>query len=390
MRPPFGSWFRTGRVATLLGALAASGFQPARRRPSKKISTCSSGIEAQRTRNVSSDMSGQTRNVSAIAVSRPLHLAEVRRHRGDVRVRGRTGGHRIGLERRLARRPRLLVPVRDRIDDLLAGVERPELRIARAEEDRVVELAQPFLGSTGDAEELAEERTGDRQARIQLDRPAQRGDRALRVARHRARERAEDVAVGLHRVAHDRALRMLGESGEVRTAIVRPVLLHESIVGMGEMRMGEAGRRIELDRAGEQRDGLLAVFAGRSPDVPEPAQRVVPRGHVGRRLAHRPFGHALEQLGPQGDRDRLRDLVAGLEGVLERRVPAVGPEMPHRLGVHQLGSDPHAFADLAAGCRRRDTRRRAPFRPRDPEPAPCRRTSSCGRSRGTDATSPAS
>ena len=34
--------------------------------------------------------------------------------------------------------------------------ERPELRIAWAQENRVVELAQPFLGSTGDAEELAE------------------------------------------------------------------------------------------------------------------------------------------------------------------------------------------------------------------------------------------
>jgi hypothetical protein len=63
----------------------------------------------------------------------------------------------IDFERPLARRARFLVPARVEVDDLLSGLERPELRIARAEANRRVELAEALVGPARDAEELSEE-----------------------------------------------------------------------------------------------------------------------------------------------------------------------------------------------------------------------------------------
>src|SRR5256885_10532014 len=99
--------------------------------------------------------------------------------------------------------------------------------------------------------------------------------------------------------------------------------------------MGEARRRIELYGALEQCNRLLAVVTRRSTEVPEPAEGIVPRSQVGRRLPHRTVGHVLEQLRTERDRDRLSNLVTGLEHIVQCRAPAVGPERLGGPGVWQ-------------------------------------------------------
>src|SRR3989475_13212063 len=97
--------------------------------------------------------------------------------------------------------------------------------------------------------------------------------------------------------------------------------------------MGEARRRIELYGALEQCNRLLAVGARRSTEEPEPAESIVPRSQVGRRLPHRTVGHVLEQLRTERDQDRLSNLVTGLEHIVQRRAPPVGPQRLAALGV---------------------------------------------------------
>ena len=53
----------------------------------------------------------------------------------------------------------------------------------------------------------------------------------------------------------------------------------------------------------------------------------------------------LRSSGRSATRDGLRDLVAGLERVVERRVPAVRPDVVPRLGLEELGRDPHALVE---------------------------------------------
>src|SRR6185369_5394417 len=91
-------------------------------------------------------------------------VAEQRGRRRDIRVGGRGRGLRVDLERALARLSGLLVAAGVPENDLLAGVEGPQLRIARAQANRGIELAEPFLGPARDPEELAEERARDGQA----------------------------------------------------------------------------------------------------------------------------------------------------------------------------------------------------------------------------------
>jgi hypothetical protein len=111
--------------------------------------------------------------------------------------------------------------------------------------------------------------------------------------------------------------------------------------------MSEPRRRVELDGTREERDGLLSVLAPQPAQVPETAERIVPRGEITGRLAHGALRHVLEELRPQRDRDGLRDLVACVERVVERRVPAVRPDVLAAFGEEQLGRDPHPLLDLS-------------------------------------------
>ena len=146
---------------------------------------------SRRPSGTSQRMFGQTRSVSAgrlLAAGAAARTSRVRRAVAEASTSSAS----------LARDS-----VRARVEeyDGLAGMERPELGILGAQADRGIQLAEPFLGSTRDTEELAEERARDRHAGVQLNRPTEIHEHLVALALHRAGERPEQVAVRLHRVA---------------------------------------------------------------------------------------------------------------------------------------------------------------------------------------------
>ena len=140
------------------------GHPAARERiPRKNSSTGPSGIEAKTVRNVATDMFGQTRNMSARAAcarGRSPTSADVAAMFENAVAEANSGS--ISSARSLAARDSSYRGgLRVEEHDGLAGMERPELGVLGAQADRGIQLAEPFLGATRDAEELAEERARD-------------------------------------------------------------------------------------------------------------------------------------------------------------------------------------------------------------------------------------